>query len=372
MKVLFLTNIPSPYRVDFFNELGKLCDLTVLYELGHASDRDEAWKANNANTFKEILLSGKKVGADSAICFSVIRYLKDKSYDIIVIGGYSTPTGMLAIEYLKRRNIEFILNCDGGIIKQDNKIKYSIKKYFIRSAKAWLSTGKNTNDYMIHYGAREKDIYIYPFTSVNKKDILNNTIDEKIKSEHKKKLNIREEKVILSVGQFIHRKGFDILIEATKLLPKNYGIYIIGGEVTEEYISLKNNYNLDNVHFEGFKNKGELETYYKAADLFVLPTREDIWGLVINEAMSYGLPVITTDKCVAGLELIDNDENGFIVSAEDEKLLADKINEILYNNITKESMGIKNLKKIREYTIEEMAKVHKSIFEEILKEKYGV
>lgn len=66
--------------------------------------------------------------------------------------------------------------------------------------------------------------------------------------------------------------------------------------------------NLTQIHFEGFKTKEELAMYFKAADIFVHPTREDIWGLVINESMAYGLPVITTNKCVAGMELITNKE----------------------------------------------------------------
>lgn len=53
-----------------------------------------------------------------------------------------------------------------------------------------------------------------------------------------------------------------------------------------------------------------------AADIFVHPTREDIWGLVVNEAMAKGLPVITTDRCVAGLELIKNESVGRIVPVE--------------------------------------------------------
>ena len=53
-----------------------------------------------------------------------------------------------------------------------------------------------------------------------------------------------------------------------------------------------------------------------ASDLFVLPTREDIWGLVINEAMSFGLPIITTRKCIAGTELITDGENGYLLEAD--------------------------------------------------------
>lgn len=60
----------------------------------------------------------------------------------------------------------------------------------------------------------------------------------------------------------------------------------------------------DNIVFVEFKTKEDLIDYYRAADLFVLPTREDIWGLVVNEAMAAGTPVITTTNCGAGMEIL--------------------------------------------------------------------
>ena len=55
-----------------------------------------------------------------------------------------------------------------------------------------------------------------------------------------------------------------------------------------------------NVYFIEFKKSEELNEYYKAADIFVHPTREDIWGLVVNEAMAKGLPVVTTNNVLQG------------------------------------------------------------------------
>ena len=370
MKVLFLTNIPSPYRVDFFNELGKHCDLTVLYELQRASDRDKKWKADKAYHYDEVFLNGKKFGADSALCFSVIKYLADNSYDIIVIGGYSTPTGMLAIEYLNLKKKPFILNFDGGIIKDNGGFKERIKKHFIGSAKAWLSTGINTNNYAINYGAKYENIFIYPFTSVKDEKILKKLINSKSKDELKRSLGMMEKKIIITVGQFIHRKGIDILLEASNLLPKEYGVYIIGGNPTEEYIKLKEKYNLTNVHFVGFKAKDELEKYYKAADLFILPTREDIWGLVINEAMAYGLPIITTNKCVAGVEIIEDGVNGYVVPVESKGDIARRTIEILQCEEKAHYISANNIEKIRLYTIEKMAERHIEIFKEVLNKKY--
>lgn len=94
-------------------------------------------------------------------------------------------------------------------------------------------------------------------------------------------------KVVLTVGQFIHRKGFDVLLEAWKDCSKDAELYIVGAEPTEEYQRIKEELELNNAYFVGFKTEDQLKQYYKAADLFVLSTREDIWGLVVNEAMAY-------------------------------------------------------------------------------------
>lgn len=168
-----------------------------------------------------------------------------------------------------------------------------------------------------------------------------------------------EEKIVLSVGQFIPRKGFDVLLKAAAGLPADTGVYIVGGEPTEAYRTLAKG--LDHVHFCGFRKKEALAEYYRAADLFVLPTREDIWGLVINEAMSCGLPVITTDNCVAGLELIREGVNGAIVPVDDVAALEEKMKEILAGDM--EVMGRAALATAGEYTIEAMAKAHLDILE---------
>jgi len=62
MKILYINNIPSPYRVEFFNELGKHCQLTVLFERSSALDRDKRWRAEEFLNFTGIFLKGKKIG----------------------------------------------------------------------------------------------------------------------------------------------------------------------------------------------------------------------------------------------------------------------------------------------------------------------
>lgn len=366
MKVLYLTNIPSPYRVEFFNQLGRLCDLTVLYERKYANDRDPRWLQNKASSFEPVCLPGLNIGADSGFNPVVLKWLNPNKYDIIVVGGYSTPTGMLAILYMKLLKIPYILNADGGLIKtESNKIKARMKKFFIGGASAYITTGEKGTEYLRHYGAKAR-VYYYPFTSVSQRDLRDKTINREEKKKIRAELSLKEETIIISAGQFIHGKGFDVLIKAAAQLNGGAGVYIIGGNPSGEYLELVNQYSLSNVHFIDFLMAPDLKKYYDAADLFVFPTRGDVWGLVINEAMASGLPVVTTDKCVAGLELVEDYKNGFIVPADDDIKLAGKINIILNDEQLRQEMAAESLKRIQSYSIENMALRHFEIFEKII------
>ena len=361
-RVLFLTNYPSPYRVHFFDELGKYMDVTVLY-----SDRVEDIKHRNADWFEEgehgfraVRLTPKFRVGRRYLCFDVLPWLK-KDYDKIVVCGYSSPTAILAMAYLRLCRIPFYMEVDGGLIRQDNKLKHFIKKSLVCLANQWLSTGIHTTKYLVHYGAKEEKVIHYPFSSLYERDILEEPVSLQEKRDLRRELEIPEKHMILAIGQMIHRKGFDVLLKAAKNLDPGIGIYFVGGEAKEEYRKLREELGLENVHFLGFQKKDRLAKFYKAADLFVLPTREDIWGLVINEALAYGLPTITTDRCVAGLELIEDGINGYVVPVEDAEALTEKIQAVFASDL--QQMGKAALEKVRPYTLENMAKTHAEIFE---------
>ena len=362
-KVLILTNYASPYRVHFFDALGLHTELTVLFSERRENQkhRSEDWFVDGSGHFTWVQLEKQLFSIQKKdLCLDVLKWLK-KPWDEIVLCGYSSPTVMLAIAYLRMKKIPFWMEVDGGLIREDSRLQYRFKKMLVCSASGWLSTGKATTDYLVHYGARRDAVREYPFSSLWEADILKRSVTREQKLEFRRELGMEEEKVILSIGQFIHRKGYDVLMKAAVHLGSDTGIYIVGGEPTEEYLNLCRELGLENIHFEGFKKKETLVKYYQAADLFVLPTREDIWGLVVNEAMAFGLPVITTDRCVAGLELVANGVTGYIVPVEDADALAEKMNAALSGEC--ERMGAAALEKVRPYTIENMARVHQEIFE---------
>ena len=106
----------------------------------------------------------------------------------------------------------------------------------------------------------------------------------------------------------------------------------------------------------------KIKQYLRAADCFVLPTRVDVWGLVIIEALSQGVPVITTNMCLAGVELITQGENGYIVPVDNYIALREKIYSIICNDYLAMKMKENNLAKAYDYTVEKMVEVHNRIF----------
>lgn len=364
MKVLFITNIPSPYRVDFFNELGKQCELEVVFEREHSTERDESWKNYEFRNFKGTILEGANIGKDKAVTGKILPFLKQR-YDHIIVANPATPVGMLSILYLKWKKKRYYIEGDGARYIRQNSIKEQLKSKILGKAAGYFSTSEELDYYYRMYGADGEKIYRYPFSSVHAREIQekDGLKEKKLAARQELKLP-QDKKLILSIGRFEHIKGFDLLIRCAGKL-KQSQFYIVGGEETEEYRQLLEENEIRNVVFKPFMKKEALSKYFLAADIFVLPTRYDPWGLVINEAMAYGLPVISTDRCVAALELLENGRNGYVVPAGDAEALEEKIRYLLENDNLCGQMQVNNLNKIKNYTIETMAGRHIEILNQI-------
>lgn len=189
MKVLFLTNIPAPYRVDFFNELGKYCDLTVTFESRTAANRNPRWMAGEYQNFRAVFMKGVRIKNGQVLCADILKIIK-KGFDQIILGGYAAPTTMLAIEYMRMKHIPFWIEADGGIPSEDGGLKYQVKRHFISSAAGWFSSGKATTEYLVHYGAEESRVYWYPFTSLRAADILPAVPTYEQKMQLRRKLDV--------------------------------------------------------------------------------------------------------------------------------------------------------------------------------------
>ena len=349
-KGLVLSTIPAPYRVNVFSEMSRHLKLDIYFE----KKQDESYNKDFfcEKSFFRILT--EKTG--HAAYKESVRNLKQYAY--VLVYEYSTITAMKLMQLCIRNRIPYFINCDGAFINH-NLLKYMVKHYFISNATGCLANGTHAKEYFLHYGAREENIFQHHFSTLYEKDILQTCVTPEEKAALKEKLGLENRKTVIAVGRFIHSKGFDVLLKAWEKMPKAVNLIILGGgEKEDEYRQFIEMHHLANVTLLGFKPCKEVLRYFKACDLFVLPTRKDVWGLVINEAMACGLPVITTDRCIAGMELITNGENGYIVPVEDVDALTEKMKYILENDTLAAAMGRASLERIRPYTIENIAKSH--------------
>mgnify|MGYP004551632477 CR=1 FL=1 len=371
INILWINNIPSPYRVEFWNLLSEYCNLTVIYENAFDTNRDDSWKKERTVKYKEIYLNANiRIRGSDSFAPSIIKYLFLYKYDYVVIGSHGSPTQRLAIVFMRLIGKKFIFNLDGENfvrIKNDSWIKKLLKKHLIfRGAVAYLTTGDMSKKCLQSYGINENLIKIYPFSSIHNEDVVKNITEEEIRNIYKKRIGVNKKYLVLAVGSVVHNKGFDLLVKYQQFFTNDVCVCIVGGNINSECAKLLQEYDSKTeFKFIPFKTKDKLKEYFLAADVFTLPTRMDSWGLVINEACAYGLPIVTTNCCNAGLEMVKNDVNGYIVNINTPENIVKKINVILKDDRLNREMRKNSLLMAKKYTIETMTSVNADILEHI-------
>jgi glycosyltransferase involved in cell wall biosynthesis len=231
-------------------------------------------------------------------------------------------------------------------------------KLICRYSDLFIANSHRTKKSFIKHGAPEEKIFVAP--CVMPEDQIKKVSISKFDTEY------RGKKVILSLGYLRKVKGVDYLIRAFKSLKTDDTVLIIAGTGPEEEKLKLLAKDDKNIYFVGHVGREEKSKYYSIADIFVLPTRHDPWGLVVNEAMYFGLPVITTDAAGAS-ELING--NGFVVKAGDEEELRQAIEKLLDNDTMRKEMAHKSKEIIKDYTVKHAVEPFNEAIERAMMEK---
>ncbi len=355
-KIIIFTGYPAPYKVEFYNALDQHFDVTVIIcesisEYGH---RNKEW-FNHNYAFKTILF-------DDIIKKITKKYIMN--FDHIIINGYSVKNIRTILKKIKKYKLKYVMSIDGGIIKNENIIKKTIKSYFISGASAYLSPSIESDKYLIYYGAVKENIRRYLFTSLTNDAVSQVNPLRETRTSIRDDFNFNDEIIILYVGQFIHRKGIDIALKSFNLVKNcNTRLVLIGDSLSSELLEIIDNTAKNRITNIDFVKQDELFKYYYASDIFIFPTRQDIWGLVVNEAMSFGLPIVSSDKANASLELITNEENGYIVNIDNINEIASAIDLLADNKELRDTISSNNIEKLKSYTIENSVLMVKDILE---------
>ncbi len=365
-KICYITDLLSPYRIEWMNLLSSDFKICAYYF-------DESEKSREAKWFKsaEPKFEIKKVKnirfAGIRFSRSLFKILKKPQYDIYLIDGYASLVQVHAIHWLTKRKKRVFVNVDGIDIwlKRSfiGRIKDIVKTGIYRSGANFLCGSETAYNTIIKSGAKTENVFRHPFTTIYQSDIISFEDKIHLQDEYKKKINAQGKKVALAVGRFVALKRYEDLIKAWQSIGSDCVLYLIGnGILKEKYEKMIYELSVKNIIVLDHMSKENLNDYYIAADLFVHTSATETWGLVFNEAMAKGCPVITTDRCVGGVELVENSKNGYIVEVGNVEQSKDRIYGILYNDNLRTEMMANSIKKIKPYTYENMIKAQINAF----------
>ena len=373
VKIFYLTNLLSPYRIEWMNMLSLTHQIEAYYLEDNEVTREKDWLTYIKPMFKTKRASAYKLYPNTP-SRSFMRVLDQQSYDVNIIDGYSSQFKLKVLKKLVKQHQTVLINIDGIDIWRQRTIadifKDRIKQRVYRSGAYFTCGSRIAADAVINGGADPEKVFVHPFTSIHESDIIAPGEKRELQERYKKELGCEGKKIVLAVGRFIPLKRYDCLIRAWKDMPVDCRLFIIGGgELREEYENIIKESDIHNIELMDFLLPEKLSEYFCAADLFVHPSSTETWGLVINEAMAKGCPVIATDRCVGGVELIREGEEGYLIPVGDEEALRDRMLTVLNDDSLRESMSAKAIERIRPYTYENLLDTHLKLLDKITKGK---
>lgn len=350
-RVVFITNIPSPYRVDFFVYLQKnFKDYEFHVIFSGAGMENRKWhvelkELKNAEFLqsKTIIIRKRYDDRYVFVPLGVERALKEIAPDVVIAMEYN-PTILRAVHYCQKKKIPFISWTDGTAYAERNigKVQKMSRNYIIKRAAAFVASSTASMENQLSYGAKREACFLSYLTVDIRKYLMQ-------KESY-------DSRTLIYVGSLIQRKGLDLLLPALAETSEDIRLIIVGEGQEKPLLQeqAKKLGILERLEFKGFVEGDALRQLYASADAFILPTREDCFGLVLLEAMCASLPVISSKYADGAFDLIEEGENGLIVDPDNTKELAAAIEKVM-NSSDLAAMGKKSYERAKLFSFEHVA-----------------
>lgn len=337
MRVGLLTNIPTPYRLPLFQRLSERPGIALSVAFCAASEQNRRWQLVSPFSFDHVILPGGTLNLTSTdlvaihVNGGVAEWVGARRLDALIVGGWSSPTYLWAAAYCRRRGIPVVLwaGSTAGEPSLGRLLTLPIVRLMVRAASAYIAYGTAAARYLIGLGAPAAKIA----HALNTVDLEHwaGAAARADRAALRRDLALGDRITFLYVGQLIRRKGVDLLLEAfadARRATPNIALVIAGeGQLEQELRAQAQRLGLDDVRFVGHRAYGELPDYYAAADVVVLPSRSEVWGLTVNEALASGRPVICSDVIGAAHDLVIGRPTGWVARAGSVVDLAARLRE---------------------------------------------
>ncbi len=297
----------------------------------------------------------------SIICPEMWTEIRSGKYDAVMLHGYGFAAYVLAFLAAKSIGIQVFMRSETHLGLQRStarrRLRDSILALTYRFVDGFMAIGTLNRDYYRSLGVPDNKIYDVPYTVDNDRFIAAARIsaEERAGIRHRFGLPL-DQPVVLYASKFMQRKHPDDVIQAMKLLQEEgicASLLLVGtGEMESELRALVSSADVKNVIFGGFVNQTDLPGVYSAADIFVLPSENEPWGLIVNEVMCAGLPIVVADEVGCVPDLVHQGENGFLMQAGNVTSLVNALRPLLVSEELRSEMGAKSLATISGWNYE--------------------
>lgn len=355
--VALLTNTPTPYRIPLFNSIAdqlaqRQFHLQVLFAMPTYHRRQ--WQNVLAEArFEYQILDLPRVPWGEEYVLAIPRRLSQALRALratcLVLGGFSL-LALSGASFAQRHRIPYIIWSGETIAEAQRRRGKSVRRFLrhqlTRRASACIAYGTRAQEYLQTLGVTHDRIRV----AVNCVDT--DFFRDQV-SARRSLLTAPSHAVgarLLFIGHLQRRKGLDSVLHALKLcehLPVNLDV-VGDGPARAHYEHMAAELGLHNVIFHGFRQKAELPDFYAAADLFVFPSLQEIFGLVLVEAAAAGLPIIASKFAGGTVDVVQEGRNGFVVDPTDILALAQRIKELCLNPAMRAAMGRQSLQIVAE------------------------
>ena len=357
-KLGIIAPVPLYYHTPLYRRLAesKEIDLTVFYcsdESLRGADIEKMYCAKGSIVDKDDLIGGYKCKflknyswspsilkwPFGLLNFGVWNEIKMGKYSAVIIQSWTNVTWWVAFIACLVYKTPVLFMTDANVLAESLKPAWKIKLkkivlggFLFKQARGFLASGILNGKLYEYYGVPKNKIKLFPFSWGYKEVVEKFEQSRKNRDEERKKMGINEEDfIILYAGRLSSEKMPLIVIDAyAKVKRKNKKLFLVGDGVLKSDAERRiENLKLQGISITGFKPRNQVFEYYNIADVLVLPSKFETWGIVVNEAMCFDLPVITSDMVGAAPDLIDDGQNGFIFKMNNAEDLAEKIEKLM-------------------------------------------
>jgi glycosyltransferase involved in cell wall biosynthesis len=339
IRVAIVHNIIPPYRDKLFRMLSRhpQIDLTVFF--CSKTHKMRQWDVLDPSYRSEVLPGITVDLGWFANHFnpSIVGRIARGRYDVVVLGGHTDITMQLALLAGKLSGAPVILWTEGTVSAELGEARFLAPAYRLLFSRinGFIVPGTVSKGYVIHHGGAAERVVIAPNMVDNERFSSLLPSRCRIRQEITQELSLEGKRLILFSGRLVPYKGILDLVKAFAIVKKQVpeaALLIMGnGEQKDEVEQEVRGRGLTDVRLIGWPSQDAMPRYYIASDIFVLPTHMDVWGLAINEAMASALPIITTDRAGAAMDMVKDGVNGSIIPPGDPNHLARAIVSMLQN-----------------------------------------